>query len=125
LSGVQVSTNAVSTIPTVPITPRRTVIQPTTWYTCPAGKKAKIKGIIQCTGFGAAGTASFLINTIELAEWDFAGCELSNDDPFSLCVNRYFLIELQLEAGDFIQTTQNVGTNAEFNVFAEVQESPA
>jgi len=33
--------------------------------------------------------------------------------------------EVELEAGESIVTSQNAGTNAEFNIFAEVLELPA
>jgi len=139
LSGVQVSTNAVSTIPTVPITPRRTVVQPTTWYTCPAGKKAIVKGKVTCTGTGAGAEGRFVAGGTIMYRWtgsavtgtnvavidDTATYFQANGTQFNTPLNVFRTFEVQLAAGETIQTTQDSGTNAEFNVFAEVQESPA
>lgn len=125
MSGVTVPLGSVQKLPGIAITPRATVVQPTTWYTCPAGKKAKVKGLVTCQGFGAATTASLLIGGTEIAEWDLVGCDTGNNTPLSLCADHYFEIDVELEAGDTVQTTQNSGTNAEFNVFLEVQETPA
>jgi len=138
LSGVQVSTNSVSTIPTVPITPRRTVVQPTTWYTCPAGKKAIVKGKVTCTNTGAGAEGRFVAGGVTMFRFGaFAGnvAQVFPDDTASYTnttptvFNRtpldvFRIFEVQLAAGETIQTTQDSGTNAEFNVFAEVQESP-
>jgi len=125
MSGVTVPLGAVQKIPSVAITPRATVVQPTTWFTCAVGQKAKVKGVVTCQGFGAAATANLLIGGTEIAEWDNAGCDNTNNDPLSLCADRYFKIDVDLEAGETIQTTQNTGTNSEFNAFLEVDETPA
>jgi len=125
MSGVTVALNSVQKLPGVPIIPRATVIQPTSWYVCPAGKKAMVKGLCTCQGFGAASSGSLLIGGTEIAQWENVGCELDNTDPLNLCADRYFAFEVELEAGESIQTTQDTGTNAEFNLFGIVEETPA
>lgn len=131
MSGVTVPLGSVQKLPTIPITPVRTVVQPTTWYTCPAGKKAIVKGIVVCTGRGAAANADFrsrgeimfswIKNTAVIAGFDYINAPRQLTTSNS---GQYAFFEVELAAGEIIQTTQNSGTNAEFNVFADVQETP-
>jgi len=107
----------------------RIVVQPNTWYTCPAGKKAIVKGRVQCTGLGAAAQANFLIAGVVMFRWGGAaaiGDYLEN--PRSLSVangGQFALFEVELSAGDIVETTQDAGTNSEFNLWAEVRETDA
>lgn len=101
----------------------RTIVQPTTWYTCPANKKAKIKGNFVCTGLGAAADAAVKINSIEIAKWVAAGGVAGQ--RYNNTVNNGQDIEIALSAGDVLQTTQSTGTNAEFNCVIVITESPA
>jgi len=123
-----ISRNTSQKIPSFAINDR-VVLQPETWYTCPTGKKAICKGRVQMTGLGAAATANFEVAGVIMYQWAntvAAGDYLQNprllsdDDGGQMA-----LFEVELEAGDIIETTQNTGTNAEFNVWMEVQESPA
>jgi len=122
----------VQKIPTVEIN-GRVVLQPNTWYTCPTGKKAIVKGRVQCTGRGAAANASFRAAGTEMFRWDnnsTLGGNTQNylDSPRGLTTldgGQFALFEVELAAGEIIETTQNTGTNAEFNLWASVQESPA
>lgn len=127
-----IPSNVSQKIPTEPIT-GRVVLQPHTWYTCPAGKKAVIKGSVVCTGRGAAATADFDAASVTLFRWDkstiIVATETWNyrDTPLELTTHKggqTAFFEVQLAAGETIETTQNTGTNAEFNVFAKVQETP-
>jgi len=106
----------------------RVVLQPNTWYTCPTGKKAIVKGSVQCTGRGAAATASFEAAGVVMFTWTSQatplGFELSPRDMSSSAAE-FGEFEVELSAGDIIETTQNTGTNAEFNVWAEVTETDA
>jgi len=107
----------------------RIVLQPHVWYTCPAGKKAIVKGSVQCTGRGAAANADFNIAGILKFSWPSAGGVQQSyiDGPRALSVvngGQQAFFDVELSAGDTIETTQNTGTNAEFNVFAKVQETP-
>lgn len=106
---------------------KRTVLQPTTWYTCPVGKKAKVKGIAQCTGVGGSANATFRVGGINLFRWSSTG--LPKDylqQPLNLDVVTRQLapFSVELVAGDIIETVQAGGfTNAEFNVYAAFVES--
>jgi len=136
MSGVQVSTNSVSTIPVTPINDR-TIIQPNTLYTCPAGKKAKVKGRVTCTGLGAAAEARFSAAGVIMFRWGaaFTGQDFSLVDDTAVWfddlsnlrntpINVYRTFEFALAAGETIVTSQDSGTNSEFNTWMEVQEAP-
>lgn len=107
----------------------RTVVQPTVWYTCPAGKVAKVQGSVQCTGRGAAATANFRVSSIIVFTWDRATIAVADyvTNPLFLTTQgaQMALFDVTLSAGQTIDTTQNSGTNAEFNVIASVEELPA
>jgi len=116
----------------------RTIIQPNIYYTCPAGKVATVKGQVKCTGTGAASEARFVVAGIIKIRWRTGGIGanvvvtapstptlIQNAVVFDLPVNIEMPIEFALAAGENFETTQNSGTNAEFNVYAEVTESPA
>jgi len=115
----------------------RVVLQPHVWYTCPVGKIAKIKGRVVCTGLGAAGEARYSQAGIIVYRWQGSppnlGMALPDDTSvwtnsvgtrFFPIVNMYRKIDVTLSAGQTIETNQDVGTNAEFNIFAEVIELP-
>jgi len=126
LPGARTFSSGVQKIPEFEINDR-IVLQPHTWYTCPAGKKAIVKGRVQCTGRGAAATASFEVAGVIMFTWTSAGTprgwELSPRDLAS-GDDEFAFFEVELSAGDIIETTQSTGTNAEFNVWAKVQETP-
>jgi len=122
--------NVAQKIPTFEIN-GRVVVQPHTWYTCPTGKKAIVKGRVQCTGRGAAASANFLVSGILMFVWNQSSNPSSVTNwfisPRSLTTGAggtFALFEVELAAGEIIETTQNTGTNAEFNLWASVQESP-
>jgi len=109
----------------------RVVLQPNTWYTCPTGRKAIVKGSVQCTGRGAAANADFEVSGVVMFSWTTAVNNVAGDDytmvPRGLSTSgggQFALFEVELAAGDIIETTQNTGTNAEFNLFANVIETP-
>jgi len=104
----------------------RVVLQPHTWYTCPTGKVAKVKGSVQCTGRGAAATASFEVAGIIMFTWTSSATPQGFETSprlLSSAHSEFALFEVELSAGEIIETTQNTGTNAEFNVFATVVET--
>ncbi len=117
----------------------RTILQPNIYYTCPAGKVAKVKGRVTCTGTGAAAEAHFLIDGTITYRWKNLGGgyvqnvipdntahafnSIGTDNETPTGVFKDF--EFTLNAGEDFSTDQTSGTNAEFNVFAEVTESPA
>lgn len=102
----------------------RIVVQPHTWYTCPPGKKAIVKGEATCTGIGAGATSNLNMageiirqannTTQRLQPWD---------NPVR--TNIVFPFEIELDAGDIIETTQSEGTNAEWNITATIEETEA
>jgi len=114
-----------------PLTPvnngiKRTIIQPTTWYTCPAGKKAVVEGLVQCTNQGAATLMNFIVAGVLYFRWIISGVPVDyRERPFQLDeINQQIApFRVQLVAGDTIVTTQNAGTNAEFNMYAGFIES--
>jgi len=106
----------------------RIVLQPHTWYTCPAGKKAIVKGSVQCTGLGAAANASFQAAGVTMFRWLVTGASQGWErTPRNLSVadEEFALFEVELAAGDIIETIQSTGTNSEFNLFAAVRETDA
>jgi len=127
LPGARTFSSGVQKIPKFEINDR-IVLQPHTWYTCPVGKKAIVKGRVQCTGRGAAATASFEAAGVIMFTWVAGGAIIGSWDevPRNLVdsLDQFALFEVELSAGDIIETTQNAGTNAEFNVWADVQETP-
>jgi len=98
------------------------VVQPTTWYTCPTGKIAIVKGTCQCvdTGAGANGTLSFA--GVIYATWLAAGCDNSPDRLATLCELITINFTAYLAAGETIITDQDSGTNAQFKVQLEIEE---
>lgn len=110
----------------------RVVLQPNTWYTCPAGKKAIVKGRVQCTSRGAAANADFNAAGVLMFSWNNVSSPSANTTwetaPRALTTlngGQFALFEVELAAGETITTTQNTGTNAEFNLWASVTETPA
>jgi len=121
------SRNQVQTTPEIQVV-GRVVLQPNTWYTCPAGKKAVCKGRVQCTGTGAAATVQFNAAGEILYQWDtgaFGAGYLSEPRALGAASDEMALFEnIQLAAGETITTTQNTGTNAEVNLWMQVKETP-
>lgn len=128
LVGKRTALNTVQRIPEFEINDR-VVLQPHTWYTCPAGKKARVKGSVQCTGRGAAATAEFIAAGQIMYRW-IAGVGPAIGDYLEVprdlldSIEQFALFEVDLSAGGTIVTDQSSGTNAEFNIWARVQETP-
>jgi len=126
LPGARTFSGGVQKIPEFEINDR-IVLQPHTWYTCPAGKKAIVKGSVQCTGLGAAANADFQVAGVTMFRWLVTALNLDfNIAPRELSVgdSAFAEFEVELSAGDIIETIQSTGTNSEFNVWAKVQETP-
>ena len=127
LVGKRGTLSAVQKIPEFEIN-GRVVLQPNTWYTCPAGKKAIVKGQVQCTGLGAAANASFEAAGVIMFTWLATGASrgyIESPRNLNVAEDEFAFFDIELSAGEFIRTIQNTGTNSEFNVFAKVQETPA
>lgn len=110
--------NTTQKIPTTAINVRR-VVSPFTFYTCPTGKKAIVKGKAVCTGLGAAASVRLNAAGIQIVEW--AAAAVGNK---ILVIQTYFEFEIQLNAGETLDYSQDAGVNGELNVNATVQETP-
>lgn len=97
---------------------------PVTYYTCPAGKRAVVKGKAVCGGTGAAATVDIIAKSISICEWQSAGGGTDINVPQDLAVGTEYPFELQLEAGETLESQQNSGTNADITMNAEVRETP-
>jgi len=116
----------------------RFVLQPHTWYTCPAGKKANVKGSFECTGTGAAAIGELVVAGVIIHRW-LATVATTTNTSIPRNTSRVFTnaggvsnppvgtvqeINVDLAAGESIVTDQDSGTNAEFNGFLQITESP-
>jgi len=96
-------------------------------YTCPAGKKAVFKGIAQCTSVGAATLVNIRdpTDSFNIVTWKSSGGAAVFGFNGGLAVDMLAELELELEAGDEIKSTQNAGTNAEVNIIGKILELDA
>jgi len=111
----------------------RHVLQPHTWYTCPAGKKALVQATATCTSVGASAEAYIEINAVRMRKWGgVATAGYAGTDGIQATLaqqglmppNVLSVMQFSLNAGETIITTQDGGfTNAEFNILLEIQES--
>ena len=118
--------DSINRIPEIAIN-ARSVVQPTTFYECPANKKAIFIGTVQCTGRGAAGQAR-LFDPSQIfyhASWVTNTPSANRQAINSLFVGEAIPIVFELDAGDVIKTDQNTGTNAEFNIVGKILEVSA
>jgi len=113
-----ISRNTVQTIPTTALIILR-VLSPFTFYTCPTGKKAVISGRATCTSLGAASDCLLNAAGVEIAQW--SGTAIGDR---ILEVNNYFPFDLQLDAGDTLDYSQDSGTNSQMLINVRIQESP-
>lgn len=120
---VEVPQNKVQKIPTQRIN-ERVVVHPNTWYTCPTGKKAVAKGLAVCTGTGAAANTDLQASGVTIRRVLAAG---GSADTWQrvLDPNVTFDFDVRLDAGEILQTIQDAGTNAEWELFIEITETPA
>jgi len=68
-----ISRNQLQKISTTPMIRRDTAEHPITYYTCPTGAKAIIKGKTVCSGTGAAAVVDILAAGISICEWQATG----------------------------------------------------
>jgi len=122
-----ISRNPLQKIASVGINQRDVASHPITYYTCPTGAKAKCKMLVGCTGTGAAATVDILVAGVIMFRWLSAGF-VNNylDAPRTLgaTADQYAKAEFDLVAGQTVVSAQDAGTNAEINMFMEVQETP-
>jgi len=119
-----ISRNQIQRIPTTALNVRKVLSGGTDgdFYTCPTGKKAVIKVMAVCTGLGAAASVDLDVAGVTIQEWTSGTPAFST--AATITTNMIRLFEVQLEAGDILQYTQNSGTNAEMNINAEILETP-
>jgi len=118
------SLNTVQKINTIQVLQRDVSGHPITYYTCPTGKRAIIKGVCVCSGTGAAATVDILAGGVSLCEWQATGGVFDPNVPQDLAEGTQFAFEVQLEAGETLVSAQNTGSNAEINMYCEIQETP-
>jgi len=100
---------------------------PVTYYTCPAGQKARCRGQVVCTGTGAAATVDFIVAGVIMFRWLSAGFVNSYlDAPRTLgaTADQAAMFDFDLVAGETVVSAQDSGTNAEINLFMTVIETP-
>jgi len=119
-----ISRNQLQKIPTIQISRNDVAAHPITYYTCPTGKKAIIKGKATCENTGAAAVVDIIVNSISICEWQATGGVFDPNVPQDLAEGTQFPFEVQLEAGETMVSAQDSGTNAEIKMFAEVTETP-
>jgi len=95
-----------------------------TFYTCPSGKIASIKGRMTCTAFGAATEVDLKVAGIAIATWKNtpAGTGIDINFPEDLAKNMLYPFEAELTSGDTIATVQNSGTNASNKIQMVIEE---
>jgi len=98
------------------------VLQPVTYYTCPANKIAVIKGKWMCRDTGAAATVDLNAGGISIAEVQASGGGSDINFPQNLIELIFFPFEVTLAATETLDVSQNTGTNADTLIVAEVEE---
>jgi len=122
-----IPSNIAQKLPGRAINRRDVAAHPITYYTCPAGQKAKCTGSVQCTGRGAAATVDFVVAGIIMYRW-IAGATPTDYrlNPRTLrdSTDQMALFDFELIAGETVVSAQDSGTNAELNLFMNVIETP-
>ncbi len=99
-------------------TNKRTLFQqdtsshPVTYYTCPAGKIAIIKGTYVCDDTGAAATVDLNVAGISIAEWQATGGGTDPNLPQDLVEKFVLQFEVNIAAGETIASNMSSGSNA-------------
>lgn len=110
------------------------IVTPHVFYTCPADKRARVKGWVRCVDRGGSADASFEAAGISLFTWDSNVSQITvqrnaNRTPQQLSTfggGMIAPIDVILEAGQTIRAIQSGGfTNAQFKINAKVRELPA
>jgi hypothetical protein len=77
--------------------------------------KAVFKGKVTCTALGAAGQANLRdpSNTFNIRSWTATGS--TSPEAQTLLVGTYCYVEIVISPQQTLITTQDIGTNSEFN----------
>jgi len=112
-----------------------TTTTPFIYYTCPAGKRARISGWVRCVDRGGSNEASFEAAGVVLYTWNdstshvglgSAGYLLLPERMTTFGGGEVAKLNVILEATETIRAIQNLGfTNAQFKIYAQVKELPA
>ncbi len=107
--------NALQNIPTFRVASRLTATSQS-WYTCPAGRKAKVRGYFIVDAFGAATIIHIEINPTAgvVASGGVTVVDIQSD-----------IVEVDLAAGDVLGYDQDAGTNGTVDGVWSIQESDA
>jgi len=109
-------------------TNKRTILQqdtgshPITYYTCPTGKIAVIKGNIICSSTGTGSEADLIAGGISQCEWQSSGGGTIIQVPQDLAINVLFPFEINLKAAETLVSQQSSGTNANMTINCVVEE---
>jgi len=95
---------------------------PITYYTCPAGKIARISGVWNCLDTGAAAVVDLIGAGVSIAEVQASGGGTDINIPQDLAENLNFPFEIWLEATETLVTAQDSGTNANTIINAKIEE---
>lgn len=122
-----IPSNVLQKIQGVSVNRRDVALHPITYYTVPAGKKAKLKGVVSCTNTGAAATVDIIFAGVITFRWLNAGFVNNfRDAPRTLgaTANQAAEFEVDLAAGETMVSAQNAGANAEINLSMVIIETP-
>lgn len=103
----------------------RTTTTPYSIYICPAGKKAHIKGTVECDSTGAAINADLIVSNISVAEWQATGGRDDQNKPQELSTGVRFNVDVRMNELTQMELEQTTGTNASFRVNLTIEESSA
>jgi len=95
---------------------------PITYYTCPTGKIAVIKGSWICDDTGAAAVVDLNSAGISIAEVQATGGVITLTTPQNLAEDVLYPFEADLVAGETLTCTQDSGTNATTKLFIVIEE---
>lgn len=122
--------NAVQRIPEKSIIQTVTSV-PNTHYTCPAGKKAKVKFRVQCTHVDTNTIVAFMtFGGVSIARWADLGTtgifppNTTWHNGGASQEGSWAIGEKVLNAGETIETDGTNGTIATFNLFFDILEVP-
>ena len=109
-------------------TNKRTLFQknvsghPITYYTCPSGKIAIIKGTWICDNTGAGNQVDLISAGVSIAEVQATGGGVDINIPQDLAEQLLFPFEANLVAGETLVTAMDTGSNADTIISIVIEE---
>ena len=95
---------------------------PLTYYTCPTGKIAIIKGNWLCDDTGAGATVDLVLAGVSIGEVQATGGGTDPNIPQDLAEGLLFPFIANLVAGETLTCTQDSGTNANTKLNIIIEE---